>query len=149
MIIKLINCEVTPCKEGLFSKAQQGWGAISKCSGFKAQLGGWEQRNSGWEHCCNLDDQESIDIFMNEVHDLVVEENSQNDTYTQCRVSYFYVEMSIAINQSNARLEQNMALAAAGFIRITDCQLHPDGQYQFLKEQSNIWDPLSPMPAVC
>ena len=96
MYLKWIVCDVQKDQIHEFSVAQKKWKKIAIADGFIAQLGGWNVNNqseacilSVWEHKVDLD------IFMEDLHDQIFENNNQLETYNSICVDHFHMESDI------------------------------------------------------
>lgn len=85
-IVKLIRCKVAADKGADFCVAQQAWQPLATCPGFRGQIGGWDRQNHDavviglWQSKAHLTQ------FMAQLHDRIMEQNQQQNTYLSCKV---------------------------------------------------------------
>lgn len=138
MLVKWIVCDVKNEMRGLFSTAQEKWGAISKCPGFLGQLGGWDEKNK--QEACILSlwkDKYSVDLFSDEVHDSITETNAQSRTYDSIYVEYFESQLPMP-GQCEDLLD---AFDKGEFIRVAECSVKSENIEHFYKAQKDVWIP--------
>lgn len=129
-----MRCLPIPGKENEFSKAQEYWRDIVNCSGFIGQFGGWDILSPQALILAFWQNQESIDRFMDEVHDRIANLSQQQLTYEYCTVDYLNIQMSIAAMNTPD-------LSKIGYVRMANCLLYPDGRENFFADQKSIWNP--------
>ncbi len=134
MLIKFMRCLPISGKENAFSKAQEFWRDSATCAGFIGQFGGWDTLSSHALILAFWQNQESIDLFMDEVHDRIANMNQQHLTYEYCAVDYLNIQMSIADMTTSD-------LSKTGYVRIANCLLYPNGRENFFADQTSVWNP--------
>ena len=90
MFIKYITCEVIPGKENEFSSAQEKWKKTASAGGFICQTGGWNLNKEN--EACILafwENETYLNKFMNELHDQILSDNKQENTFNKLSVEYF------------------------------------------------------------
>jgi heme-degrading monooxygenase HmoA len=138
MYIKWIICTVPDNKKEEFSKAQEKWSKTSESDGFIAQTGGWNLKNPS-EACIIAfwKDKDSLQNFMDNLHDVIFIDNQQNTTYSSIKITYF--ESLLNIDGSVKSL--NKAIQKSNFIRIADCLVTKNKIHHFEEVQQSIWIP--------
>lgn len=138
MIIKWIVCEVSPNHKEAFSKAQMQWKDLSKVDGFIAQLGGWNIDKPN--QACILalwQDKESLEKFMEQLHDDIVEQNQQSNTYESIDVHHFFSR----IEMQGELQDFSQTILQAQIIRIADCYIQANRNQHFEEVQKRVWLP--------
>lgn len=136
MYIKWIICRVKENERQKFSEAQEKWERISNADGFIAQTGGWDFQNKN--DACIISfwkNKKFLDAFMTNIHNEIIKDNKQINTYDKISVDYF---KSIFEMDS----ENNSLFNAANngkLLRIADCIVDPEKIDHFGKMQSEIW----------
>ncbi len=138
MYIKWIVCTVPDNKKEEFSKAQEKWSKTSESDGFIAQTGGWNLKNPN-EACIIAfwKNKESLQNFMNHLHDSIFIDNQQITTYANIQIKYFDSFLNIDGIAKNI----SEATQKSKFIRIADCLVNKDKIHHFEEMQQSIWMP--------
>jgi quinol monooxygenase YgiN len=138
MYIKWIGCRVKKNERQNFSKAQEKWERTSGAKGFIAQTGGWDLQNkniacliSFWEN------KDSLEVFMKDLHEEIIKDNKQTNTYSEIFVEYF----TRIFNMEGEAGTLKEAVQSGNLLRIADCTVKPDKIKHFEKMQSEIWLP--------
>jgi heme-degrading monooxygenase HmoA len=138
MLLKWIRCTVPSRSRTEFSKAQEHWSALSDVAGFLGQVGGWSVARSPVACVLGLwRDREAYKSFMRDVHDAICDRSGQTQTYESIRV--VLAQETINMPGSTTRLDK--AVAAAGFLRVTDCLVRPGRSTSFVESQRSVWVP--------
>ncbi|GET23268.1 DUF4937 domain-containing protein [Prolixibacter denitrificans] len=138
MYIKWIVCQVKEGMKDAFSRAQEQWISTGQAEGFIAQVGGWNVQSEN--EACIIAFWESrghAERFMVSLHDRVVEENRQSETYHAINVAYFdgLLEME---GQAASLVE---AVRTGELLRIADCEVHSGRTEHFESVQQSVWLP--------
>ncbi|MGR3762989.1 YdbC family protein [Rossellomorea sp. NS-SX7] len=138
MIIKRIICKVNESKKEAFFDSQKQWRSLSEVKGFLGQLGGWNTADpltaciyAFWKT------QREYDVFMEEVHDGIVDRSGQIDTYESIEVSFFQEKLEIP------GMEAGMSefVARTNYIRATLPQAKEEAVQRFTDMQAKVWNP--------
>lgn len=136
MYIKWIVCEVKKDLEKDFSIAQAKWSKIQSTDGLIGQLGGWDLKHANiacvisfWEN------EESLKLFMQNIHDDIFLKNNQSEYYNSIEVEYFNSIISMA-GESDSLLH---AMKNAKLLRIADCIIKQQSSEHFETVQKEIW----------
>lgn len=133
MLIKSIICKVSDEKKALFSAAQEQWSELNALNGFYGQIGGWDESEacivSLWGNM------KMYQSFMNESHDMIINDNNQESTYTSCETELYQSLFDMA---ETPFVE---ALAHSSFLRIAICDVKQESEKQFLHMQETVWNP--------
>lgn len=138
MYIKWIICRVKENERQNFSRAQEKWERTSGANGFIAQTGGWDLINKN--EACIISfwkNKELYEIFMRDLHDEIINDNKQANTYNQIFVEYF---TSIFIMEGAAGTLKE-AIQKGNLLRIANCIVKPEKIKHFEIMQSEIWLP--------
>ena len=88
MFLKWIVCQVPASTHASFSSAQRQWSMLNQVPGFLGQIGGWDRtQQAGILSCWR--DEASYRLFMQHIHDEIVEHTHQRETYTSLSVAFF------------------------------------------------------------
>ncbi len=138
MYIKWIVCKVKDNERQNFSEAQEKWERTSEAHGFIAQTGGWCLQNkneaciiSFWEN------KELYEIFMRDLHDGIINENRQTNTYNEIFVEYF----TCIIKMEGVAGTLKEAVQKGNLLRIADCIVKAEKIKHFEKMQAELWLP--------
>ncbi|MCL1080281.1 DUF4937 domain-containing protein [Parashewanella spongiae] len=131
MYAKLIKCDVLPDKKEQFSIGQQCWEETANAKGFIKQLGGWDGDQAIIFALWN--DKNSVEQFMQTLHDSIAAKANQVNTYSSSNVSYLNHAMNIPAYH-------NSIISKSQFIRIADCTIHEGKEREFLDVQNNVWN---------
>jgi heme-degrading monooxygenase HmoA len=138
MYIKWIVCQVKEGMKDAFSHAQEQWISTAEAEGFIAQAGGWNTQNES-EACIIAfwESREYAERFMATLHDRIVEENRQSETYHTINVAYFdgLLEMK---GQTTSLAE---AVGTSELLRVADCVVHSGRTGHFESVQQSVWLP--------
>ena len=90
MYLKWIVCKVKENEKQNFSEAQGKWERTSEANGFIAQTGGWDLKNKN-EACIISfwESKEFLEVFMKDLHNEIIKDNKQANTYSEIFVEYF------------------------------------------------------------
>jgi len=135
MLIKLIRCNVKLGMRESFSKAQTAWSAISNCSGFHGQFGGWNVLKDEAVVLGIWNNQLSLEHFMRHTHDRITERNRQSTTYCRCDVSTLNVEWLISDQETDVDKHFNHVQ----FIQLIEFQVTQENTQLFRDEQKRVW----------
>jgi len=138
MYIKWIVCNVPSQLQKQFLLAQEAWSKTSKSKGFIGQTGGWNIKNTN--EACIISfwkNKESLQHFMNNLHDVIFANNNQIATYSSIKVSYFNALMNIEGELKNI----SDVISNSKLIRIADCIVKEDKINHFEEVQKTIWIP--------
>lgn len=136
MLIKWIVCTVPPSHRKVFSQAQEAWSIIADADGFYGQIGGWNQHQK--KQACILAlwrDVAAYQNFMDNIHDTVTDNNTQEKTYSAIEVSLF--DTILDINGEYSNLTQSLA---ASVLRVADCVVKPEKVSHFEQIQETVWN---------
>lgn len=136
MICKYIRCAVDPEFQQAFSTGQEEWSQTSECSGFRAQLGGWNAANNRAVIFSLWEDEASVKSFMENEHDVIAERAAQKKSYNSCTVSYLERVLIIPSLEKPVFPEKECR-----FIRMADCKVIPNMDDEFIHQQRTIWNP--------
>jgi len=121
-----------------FSFAQEKWIRTKSANGFIAQAGGWNLHDE--TEACIISFWESADAlkyFMQNLHDQIVSENTQDKFYSSIMVDHFNSILPME-GESSTLLQ---AINDADFLRIADCKVKNDKVEHFEEVQKDIWRP--------
>ena len=138
MYIKWIICDVKEDKKQEFTLAQDKWVKTADAEGFIAQVGGWDMKNNS--EACIISfwkNKESLENFMNGLHDTIFDKNKQGDTYNSIVVSQFVDRLNI-IGSKN--LLKNV-IKTVKSLSVADCYLNSEKNVYFEKVLKEIWTP--------
>lgn len=138
MYIKWMVCEVKEGKKQEFSLAQDTWVKTADAKGFIAQAGGWDLKNNS-EACIISfwDSKNSLEHFMDDLHDTIFYKNKQADTYNWIAVSHFIDNLNI---EGKSDILRN-AIKTNKSLCIADCYLNSEKSVHFEKVMKEIWTP--------
>ena len=138
MIVKWITCEVPDEKREQFSAAQEKWTKLKEAPGFIGQVGGWDSIYPEKAYIIAFwEDEHSITEFMNELHDSLIAESGQNNTYEKLKTNYFN---SQTLLEGEAESITD-AIENSYFLRVADCIVRSDGTRHFEDVQTSVWLP--------
>ncbi len=138
MYIKWIVCKVKAGMQEEFSDSQGKWKETKRAPGFIAQAGGWNADNEN-EACIIAfwEGKEYLDKFMIDLHDKILEDNRQADTYNSVNAVYFNKMMDME-GEANSLTE---AVEKSRLLRIADCIVKQNKIRHFERMQNEIWFP--------
>ena len=131
MLLKLIQCDVIPNQELLFSQGQVCWSETRNSKGFIKQFGGWN--NSKATIFALWKDEASMDSFMSTDHDAIAEKANQSCSYATINVSYF--ERVMEIPKEHLAFHHTPEL-----IRVAECEVIEGKEGVFLDTQRQVWN---------
>ncbi len=138
MLVKWIKCLVESQNKNLFSAAQEQWQAVKGTEGFIAQTGGWNIHNDN--EACILSiwrDHSSYLCFMQSVHDNILNNSGQTETYVSIAISLYDSMFEFSETQQDIpELIENSKL-----IRSTECTTYLGRQEQYIESQNTAWKP--------
>lgn len=138
MYIKWIVCQVKEGMKEAFSRAQEQWISAAGAEGLIVQTGGWDLQAE--DEACIIafwESRQHLEAFMASLHDRIVDENRQAETYHSIRVGYFdgLLEME---GQAASLVE---AVSNGALLRIADCEVRPERIRHFESVQQSVWLP--------
>ena len=138
MYIKWIVCEVKNNFKKEFSTAQEQWIETQNSVGFIGQVGGFDLKSkniaciiSFWEN------ENSLKLFMKNIHDKIFLKNNQSEYYNSIRVDYFNSELKME-GEYDLLID---ALNNSKFLRVADCLVKQEKTDHFDNVQKEVWLP--------
>ncbi|GET26064.1 DUF4937 domain-containing protein [Prolixibacter sp. NT017] len=136
MYIKWIVCQVNEGMKDAFSRAQEQWISTAQAEGFIAQTGGWNIADEN-EACIIAFwvSRGHAERFMASLHDRIVEENRQSETYHAINVAYF--DGLLEMEGQAASLDE--AVGTSEFLCVADCEVYSGRTEHFESVQQSVW----------
>ncbi|MEE9247613.1 MAG: YdbC family protein [Dehalococcoidia bacterium] len=138
MLLKWIVCDVGEETRASFSAAQTQWGKLASALGFLGQIGGWDTRTG--DRACIISlwrDLTSYESFMGRLHDEIVAESGQIQTYRSISVTLF--DDMMGMPGSRGMILED--LEEGKTVRVADCTLKRGREGHFVEMQRDSWIP--------
>jgi heme-degrading monooxygenase HmoA len=136
LLVKWIKCQVNESEKDSFSIAQQQWKSLENAEGFVGQLGGWELKNSCEAGILSIwKDTTSYRHFMESLHDRIVDNSEQQNTYTKISVELYEGLYNISLNHCMFDV-----LGEGNILRVAECRVKEENERYFEKMQQEVWN---------
>lgn len=126
-------CNVAEDRNQQFSDAQEKWNKTIKANGFIAQAGGWDLENKA----CIIslwDNKESLDYFMKNLHNEIVDRNQQDETYDSIDITHY--DSMFEIKGRSGSL--GPAIKISKLLQIVNYRVKKDKMENFEKAQKDF-----------
>jgi len=121
-----------------FSKAQKQWKIMQNTPGFIAQIGGFNLKTTN--EACIVSfwkDKNSLQYFMDNIHDEIFLDNKQSASYSSIFVNYYTQLFTMDAEHSDF----NNCILNGTILRVAECETNQEDKIQFIEDQKNSWKP--------